>query len=88
MIAIPASSLRQKLKTYLDRVSKSLEVIIVSRGSNEDDAVVIMPLKEYNALTETGYLMATAKNRERLRKSIVQLEAGKTVAPKEFNTKR
>ncbi|HQW87586.1 MAG TPA: type II toxin-antitoxin system prevent-host-death family antitoxin [Flavobacteriales bacterium] len=88
MIAIPVSSLREKLKTYLDRVTGSLEVIVVSRGSNEDDAVVIMSLKEYNALTETGHLLATARNRERLRSSIAELEAGKTIAPKEFNKKR
>lgn len=88
MIAIPVSSLREKLKNYLDRVSKSLEVIVVSRGSNEDDAVVIMSLKEYNALTETGHLLATATNRERLRKSIAELEAGKTITPKEFSKKR
>lgn len=88
MIAIPASSLRQQLKAYLDRVSKSLEVIIVSRGSKEDDAVVIMPLKEYNALMETGHLMATAKNRHRLRKSLAELEAGKAVAPQSLNAKR
>lgn len=88
MIAIPVTSLRQKLKTYLDRVSKSLEVIVVSRGSDEDDAVVIMSLKEYNALTETGHLMATAKNRERLRKSIAEMDAGKTTAPLAFKAKR
>lgn len=88
MIAIPISSLREKLKSYLDRVSKSLEVIVVSRGSNEEDAVVIMSLKEYNALTETGHLMGTTTNRERLRASIAELEAGKTIAPKEFNKKR
>lgn len=87
MIAVPISSLRQKLKTYLDRVSKSLEVIVVSRGSNEDDAVVILSLKEYNALTETGYLMATAKNRERLRASIAEMKAGKVAAPEKFHTK-
>lgn len=85
MIAIPASSLRQKLKSYLDRVSRSLEVIVVSRGKDEDDAVVIMSMKEYNALTETNYLMATARNRERLRNSIEEMAAGKTKAPKEFN---
>lgn len=85
MIAIPASSLRQRLKTYLDRVSRSLEVIVVSRGKDEEDAVVIMSLKEYNALTETNYLMATVKNRERLRTSIAEMTAGKTRAHKEFN---
>lgn len=85
MITIPASSLRQKLKTYLDRVSRSLEVIVVSRGKDEEDAVVIMSLKEYNALTETNYLMATARNRERLRNAIEEMAAGKTKAPKEFN---
>lgn len=88
MIAIPVSSLREKLKTYLDRVSKSLEVIIVSRGSNEDDAVVIMSVKEYNALTETGHLMSTATNRARLKASIAEMEAGRTKAPKEFNKAR
>ncbi|MCO6481277.1 MAG: type II toxin-antitoxin system prevent-host-death family antitoxin [Flavobacteriales bacterium] len=85
MIAIPASSLRQKLKSYLDRVTRSLEVIVVSRGKDEADAVVIMSLKEYNALTETHYLMSTATNRERLRASVAELAAGKTKAPKEFN---
>jgi len=88
MIAIPVSSLREKLKSYLDRVSRSLEVIIVSRGSNEDDAVVIMSMKEYNALTETGHLMSTATNRARLKGSIAEMEAGKTKSPKEFNRKR
>lgn len=88
MIAIPVSSLRQKLKTYLDRVSKSLEVIVVSRGTDEDDAVVIMSMKEYNALAEMGHLMATAKNRERLHRSVAEMKAGKVKAPKEFNAKR
>ncbi|MBZ0204880.1 MAG: type II toxin-antitoxin system prevent-host-death family antitoxin [Flavobacteriales bacterium] len=88
MIAIPVSSLRQKLKSYLDRVSKSLEVIVVSRGPDEDDAVVIMSLKEYNALMEMGHLMGTATNRDKLRASLAEMKAGKLIAPKEFNAKR
>jgi antitoxin YefM len=85
MIAIPVSSLREKMKSYLDRVSRSLEVIVVSRGRDEQDAVVILSLKEYNALMETNHLLSSAKNRERLRASITEMGAGKTRAPKEFN---
>lgn len=85
MIAIPVTTLRDKLKTYLDRVTKSFEVIVVSRSADENDSVVILPLSEYNALMETNYLLSSAKNRELLEKSIEELKRGEVVAPKEFN---
>lgn len=79
LTAVTATSLREKLKSYLDRVSNSMETLIVSRGSNERDAVVIMSIETYNALTETNYLLSTQANRERLEASIAELQVGKVV---------
>ena len=66
------------MRAYFDEVSETQDVLIVPRNNNEDDAIVVISVKEYNALIETSHLMSTKANRNRLERSIENLRKGNT----------
>jgi antitoxin YefM len=80
MKVITISLLRLKMKSFFDAVSNAQDVLVIPRNNNEEDAVVIISIKEYNSLNETAHLLSTPGNRQRLEESIQQLKSGKTIS--------
>lgn len=66
------------MKHFLDMVTESYETLLIPR-TNEDDAVVIMPLSEYNSLIETNYLNSSQNNKKRLEKAIEEVNNGEVI---------
>ena len=78
MDAVNYSSLRDNLKSYMDRVTDDYETLIITRKNGKN--VVMMPLDKYNNLMESIHLLSNDLNRAALEKSLKQLEQGLTVS--------
>lgn len=75
MRAITYTRARNNLAATMKKVCDDHDPIIVTRKNNE--AVILMSLEDYEALTETAYLMQSPKNAKRLIESIEELNTGK-----------
>jgi len=68
------SDFRKDIKTYLDRVAKNFETLIINRG--KDSGIVVMSLQEYNSLMATNHELSSRKNELRLDSAIEKLKNG------------
>lgn len=70
------SDFRKDIKSYLDRVAKNFETLIINRG--KDSGIVVMSLQEYNSLMATSHELSSRKNELRLDSAISKLKNGET----------
>lgn len=78
MDALSDKTVKARFDEALDAVCKNHQPIIITR--EDDESVVLVSLEDFNQMQETMYLLSNPINAERLRASIVDAEAGKTVA--------
>jgi antitoxin YefM len=76
MLVASVSDFRKDIKSYLDRVSKNFETLIINRGKNS--GIVVMSLDEYNSLMATNHELSSRKNEQRLDSAIEKLNKGKS----------
>lgn len=76
MVVTSISDFRKDIKSYLDKVAKNFETLIINRG--KDTGVVIMSLEEYNSLIATNYELSSRMNEKRLDSAIEKLKKGKS----------
>ncbi|QCX54072.1 type II toxin-antitoxin system Phd/YefM family antitoxin [Elizabethkingia sp. JS20170427COW] len=78
MLIASVSDFRKDLKSYLDKVAKNFETLIINRG--KDSGIVVMSLEEYNSLMATNHELSSRKNEMRLDAAIEKLKEGKSLS--------
>ena len=76
MLIASVSDFRKNIKSYLDKVSKNFETLIINRG--KDSGIVIMSLTESNSLMSTNHELSSRANEIRLYSAIEKLKAHKS----------
>ena len=74
MLAVNYTTLRDNMKTYMDKISDDYETMIVTRKNNKN--IVMLSEESYNNLMENAYLLSSKANYDWLMESKAQLESG------------
>lgn len=74
MLAVNYSTLRDNMKSYMDRVTDDYETIVVTRKDNRN--IVMMSEESYNNLMENLHVLGNRANYNWLMESKRQLESG------------
>lgn len=74
MDTITYSEARKKLAGTMEKVCDDHAPVTITRKNSR--SVVMMSLKDYEALEETAYLLRSPKNARRLLESIAEVESG------------
>ncbi len=77
MQVLSLTEARNNIKAMFDSVYLDNEEVVIHRKGKE--SVVVISLDDYNALTETNYLLRSPANRENLLESLAELRAGKGI---------
>lgn len=74
MLAVNYTTLRDNMKTYMDKVTDDYETMIITRKDNKN--VVMLSEESYNNLMENFHVMGNKENYDWLMESKSQLEKG------------
>jgi antitoxin YefM len=77
MNVISLSELRANMAKHFDRVEENHDELIVTRQNREP--MVVMSLRDFESWKETMYLTSNPANKERLLRSIAELNEGKGI---------
>lgn len=76
MIVTSVSDFRKDIKSYLDKVAKNFETLIINRG--KESGIVVISLEEYNSLMATSHELSSRKNELRLDSAIEKIKSKKS----------
>lgn len=76
MMAVNYTTLRDNMKTYMDKVTNDYETMIVTRKDNRN--IVMLSEESYNNLMENVHILGNKGNYDWIMESKRQLEHGNT----------